>query len=148
MKAAAFLHNVSCNRQSRNMVDDCSFDVLSRLYSEQCSILNIVCFPHSNCTEGAVRLADGKSPLDGIRRVEVCVNGFWGALPPPKVNFYSLDRYPSTELEKAERICRQFGLPWECELVSVCVFVYRYIELRGFRKFLTIFQIYSIVYHC
>ena len=118
-KAAAFLHNISCNNQSRSVVHDCSFNILSRSASEQCSVLNVVCFPHSNCTEGAVRLSDGKSPL--VRRVEVCVNGFWGALPPPKLNFYSLDEYPSKEFKKAERICRQFGLPWECELVSVCL---------------------------
>ena len=123
MKVAAFLHNVSCNKQSRNMVHNCSFDVLSRSHSEQCSVLNIACFPHSNCTEGAIRLTDGESLLDG--RVEVCVNGFWGALPPPTVG--SVDGYPSTELEKAERMCRQLGLPWECELamyICMCVFVY------------------------
>ena len=112
MKAAAFLHNVSCDKQSRSVVNDCSFNVLSRSASEQYSVLDVVCFPHSNCTEGAVRLADGESSLDG--RVEVCVNGFWGALPPPEID--SISGYPSTELEKAERICRQFGFPWECEL--------------------------------
>ena len=112
MKAVAFLHNVSCDNQSRSVVNDCSFNVLSRSASEQCSVLDVVCFPHSNCTEGAIRLADGKNSLDG--RVEVCVNGLWGALPPPKVD--SVVGYPSVELEKAERICRQLGYPWECEL--------------------------------
>ena len=68
--------------------------------------------------EGAIRLADGKNPLDG--RVEVCVNGFWGALPPPTID--SVNGYPSIELEKAERICRQLGFPWECELaVYMCM---------------------------
>jgi hypothetical protein len=113
MKAGAFLHNVSCDKQSRNVVHNCSFNVLSQSNSEQCSVLDVVCFPHSNCTEGAVRLADGESPLD--ERFEVCVSGVWGTLPPPVVNsLYSIG-YPSTELEKAERICRQVGLPWECE---------------------------------
>ena len=105
------------------MVHNCSFDVLSRSHSEQCSVLNVACFPHSNCTEGAIHLADGESLLDG--RVEVCVDGLWGALPPPTVG--SVDGYPSTELERAERICRQLGLPWECELAMymyMCVFVY------------------------
>ena len=103
MKAVAFLHDVSCDNQSRSVVNDCSFNVLSLSASEQCSVLDVVCFPHSNCTEGAIRLADGENSLDG--RVEVCVNGFWGTLPAR-----------STELEEAERICRQFGFPWECEL--------------------------------
>ena len=111
MKAVAFLHNVSCDNQSRSVVNDCSFNILSRSASEQCSVLDVVCFPHSNCTEGAIRLVDGESSLDG--RVEVCNNGFWGTLPPPKISYRG---YPSTELEKAERICRQLGYPWECEL--------------------------------
>ena len=82
--------------------------------------------------EGAIRLADGESLLDG--RVEVCTNGYWGALHPPRVGSFD-NGYPSTELEKAERICKQLGLPWECELVKcvhVCVCVY--IEVRGSRK--------------
>ena len=112
MKAVAFLHNISCDNQSRSVVNDCSFNVLSPSASEQCSVLDVVCFPHSNCTEGAIRLADGENSLDG--RVEVCVNGFWGTLPPPEIS--SVSGYRSTELEKAERICRQFGYPWECEL--------------------------------
>ena len=131
MKVAAFLHNVSCDKQSRSVVNDCSFNILSQSASEQCSVLDVVCFPHSNCTEGAIRLADGESPLDG--RFEVCVNGFLGALPPPRVGL--LYGYPSTELEKAERICRQLGLPWECELVKcVHVRVCVYVEVRGSRK--------------
>ena len=112
MKAVAFLHNVSCDNQSRSVVNDCSFNVFSRSASEQCSVLDVVCFPHSNCTEGATRLADGENSLDG--RVEVCVNGFWGTLPAPETQYGS--GYRSTELEEAERICRQFGFPWECEL--------------------------------
>jgi hypothetical protein len=112
MNAGAFLHNVSCDKQSRNVVHNCSFNVSSQSNSEQCSVLDVVCFPHSNCTEGAVRLADGETPLDG--RFEVCVSGVWGTLPAPVV-VNSRYGYHSTELEKAERICRQIGLSWECE---------------------------------
>jgi hypothetical protein len=85
-----------------------------------------MCFPHSwtNCTEGAVRLVDGETPLDG--RYEVCVNGIWKTDPPPRVDYY-YGYYLSTELEKAERICRQLGFPWECELPMhdniMCVYV-------------------------
>ena len=114
MKAVAFLHNVSCDNQSRSVVNDCSFNILSRSASEQCSVLDVECFPHSNCTEGAIRLVDGGSSLDG--RVEVCNNGFWGTLPPPEFDEYSSTELEKAELEKAERICRQLGYPWECEL--------------------------------
>ena len=93
----------------------------SRSTAECSSVLNVVCFPRSNCTEGAVRLADGESPLDG--RFEVCANGVWGTLPVPQSDL--IGGYLSTELEKAERICRQFGLPWECELAK-CVYVCMY----------------------
>ena len=118
-EVSSILRDVSCNEQSRNVVQDCSFNVLSRSTAECSLVLNIVCLPRSNCTEGAFRLVDGKSPLNG--RFEVCVNGYWGALPAPVSNY---NGYPSTELEKAERICRQFGFPWECELaICVCVHV-------------------------
>ena len=98
------------------MVHDCSFNVSNRSTAECSSVLIIVCFPRSNCTEGAFRLVDGESPRDG--RFEVCVNGSWGVLPAPEAGFDGL--YLSTELRKAERICRQLGLPWECELAK-CV---------------------------
>ena len=83
---------------------DCSFNV-SQSTAKCSSVLSLGCFPHSNCTEGAVRLVGGRGSLEG--RVEVCVDGFWGVLRE------------QTELYVAEKICRQLKLPWECKLYYV-----------------------------
>lgn len=47
------------------------------------NVLIIFKFSHTpqesiNCSDGAVRLADGKIPQEG--RVEVCYNGVWGSV--------------------------------------------------------------------
>ena len=80
-------------------------------------MLDIECYPLSNCTEGAVRLVDGRSRLDG--RFEVCVNGYWGVLPGPNgpdgYDPYNFS-FSSAEFNLAARICRQLGLPRECKL--------------------------------
>ena len=89
------------------MIRDCIFNI-----STECdTVLNIECYPQSNCTEGAIRLTDGPSPLDG--RFEVCINGFWGVLPGPPP--FDLLKVNTPEFNPAEEICKQLQYPWECK---------------------------------
>ena len=81
---APVLYNLSCTEQSRFAIHDYTFSI-SQSTAECDSMLGNECYPHSDCTEGAIRLVDGTSILDG--RVEICVNGFWGVLPGPNYFF-------------------------------------------------------------
>ena len=52
--------------------------------------------PEQGCSEGEVRLVDGRTEKDG--RVEICLNGFWGSVCD--VNWDERD---------ARVVCRQLG---------------------------------------
>lgn len=109
------LYDVSCSEQSRYVTQDCTFNVSQSIEitpSRKCySVLSLACIPLANCKEGAVRLVDRRSPLEG--RVEVCASGFWGVLATAgKYSYYRVPKMPKD-------ICKQLGLPWECKL-CVC----------------------------
>ena len=63
------------------------------------------CYETASCNAGDVRLMDGNSTFEG--RVEFCNQGLWGAIAT--LSWSSND---------AKVVCRQLGLPWECELNS------------------------------
>lgn len=63
----------------------------------------IGCYESSNCEQGDIRLVDGNSMLEG--RIEFCTQGLWGAISTS-----------SWDANDARVVCRQLGLPWECEL--------------------------------
>ena len=62
----------------------------------------IGCYEPSSCEQGDIRLVDGNSTFEG--RVEVCTQGLWGAI--------TTSGWSSND---AVVVCRQLGLPWECE---------------------------------
>ena len=61
----------------------------------------------AGCTNGDIRLVDGKNKHEG--RVEMCVDGIWGA-----ISAYSLT------FQAARVICEQLGYPSECEHLKGC----------------------------
>ena len=65
-------------------------------------IIIIQLLVNDNCNYGSVRLVNGRTRNEGI--VEVCLNGVWSTIKSYRWN--TLD---------AEVVCRQLGMPWECE---------------------------------
>ena len=63
------------------------------------------CYKPSNCSVGDLRLVDGNSTSEG--RVEFCTQGLWGAIA---IRYYS-----DWSTNDAKVVCKQLGLPWECE---------------------------------
>ena len=130
------LYDVSCSEQSRYLAQDCNYSV-SQSPAECDSVLYIRCFPLANCTEGAIRLVDRRSPLEG--RIEICVSGLWGVLPRVYGDSGSFSYgFSLAAFEMAENKCKQLGLPWECKLlcmgcvlcVHACVYMYSYIIFK------------------
>ena len=70
------------------------------------------CYKPSNCSVGDVRLVDGNSPSEG--RVEFCIQGLWGAIAA--IRYYS-----DWHSNDAKVVCKQLGLPWECELMHIII---------------------------
>ena len=102
------LYNISCNHQSRRLVDDCSFNIVSGYTTAGCHLqeeLVVGCYEQSSCIEGDLRLVDGNSSMEG--RVEVCTQGIWGAI-------YAYYFYP-WNVNNAKVVCRQLGHPWNCK---------------------------------
>ena len=66
--------------------------------------MTVGCYESSTCNTGDIRLVDGNSTLEG--RVELCTQGLWGAI--------TTSRWDSND---AKVVCRQLGLPWECEFM-------------------------------
>ncbi len=64
---------------------------------------------NDSCTEGLVRLVEGRTPNEGV--VEICLDGVWGRITPS--NWGVTD---------AEVVCRQLGLPWNCKItLTMCM---------------------------
>ena len=100
------LYSVTCTGQSGIFIQDCSYSIISGYSAGQCNLqseMTAVCNVLSNCNDGDIRLLDGNSTLEG--RVEVCTQGLWGAIAHQR---WSAD--------DAIVVCRQLGLPLECEL--------------------------------
>lgn len=62
----------------------------------------------SNCTDGDVRLADGRTEMKG--RVEICIKGVWGAVTDTDWDY-----------KAASVVCRQLQLPSECKSDFICI---------------------------
>jgi hypothetical protein len=62
---------------------------------------------------GAVRLVDGRPIVNGIGRLEICVNGQWGTVcndgPTANTGF---------DIDAARVVCQQLGFPPEGELFT------------------------------
>ena len=71
----------------------------------------IGCYESTSCEQGDIRLADGNSTFEG--RVEFCTQGLWGAITAS-----------NWDVNDAKVVCRQLGLPWECEFYSYDVTCY------------------------
>ncbi len=65
---------------------------------------------NDSCTEGLVRLVDGRTPDEGV--VEICLDGVWGRIISS-----------GWEVPDAEVVCRQLGLPWNCK-ITLASYVY------------------------
>ena len=61
------------------------------------------CYKPPNCSIGDLRLVGGNSASEG--RVELCTQGLWGTIAA----------YYHWGSHDANVVCRQLGLPWECE---------------------------------
>jgi hypothetical protein len=100
------LYSITCNSRTGVFIQDCSYSILSGYSVTGCNIgssMTIGCYNSSNCEHGNVRLVDGNSTLEG--RVEFCTQGLWGAITTS-----------NWDVNDAKVVCRQLGLPWECEL--------------------------------
>ena len=99
------LYDVHCTGQSGIFIQDCSYRIISGYSAGRCSLQNGMiagCYETSDCNDGAVRLVNGSSALEG--RVEVCTQRLWGAIA-----------YLGWSSNDAKVVCRQLGLPWKCE---------------------------------
>ena len=104
------LYGITCNNQSRRLVDDCSFNIVLGYSTAGCSLeeeLVVGCYEQSSCSEGDLRLVDGNSSMEG--RVEVCTQGMWGAIAE---YFYAWSE------NGAKVVCRQLGHPWNCKICT------------------------------
>ena len=102
------LHSISCTGQSGIFIQDCLYSIVSGYTSGSCNLRNemtVGCYESANCNTGDIRLMDGNSTFEG--RVEFCSQGLWGAI--------TTSSWSSSD---AKVVCRQLGLPWECELNS------------------------------
>ena len=100
------LYSVSCTDQSGIFIQDCSYGIVSGYTSGSCNLQNemiVGCYETASCNTGDVRLMDDNSMFEG--QVEFCNQGLWGAVATS-----------SWDSRDAKVVCRQLGLPWECEL--------------------------------
>ena len=106
------LYGITCSGQSGiRFIQDCSFSVLSGYSAGSCSLQSemvVGCYESANCRAGDVRLVGGNSASEG--RVELCAQGLWGAISTS-----------SWDLNDARVVCRQLGLPWQCELKKLWI---------------------------
>lgn len=109
------LYGVSCNNQSTHLVQDCSYSTcIASRYNRPpgCHYQNeliVRCYEQSSCTSGDLRLVNGSSSLEG--RVEVCIQGEWGAIS--SYHSHSISKW---DVKDALVVCRQLGYPWNCEI--------------------------------
>ena len=100
------LYGIICTGQTGVFTQDCSYNIIRGYSTLDCTIsssITVGCYESSNCEQGDIRLIDGNSALEG--RVELCTQGLWGAITTT-----------SWDVNDARVVCRQLGLPWECEL--------------------------------
>ena len=100
------LYSITCTGQTEVFTRDCSYSIIPGYSVSGCTIrssMTIGCYSSSSCEQGDVRLVDGNNTLEG--RVEFCTQGLWGAITTS-----------SWDVNDAKAVCRQLGLPWECEL--------------------------------
>ena len=113
------LYNINCTGQSGNFIQDCSYSIISGYSVGRCSLQTEIiaeCYEPSNCSIGDLRLVDGNSTFEG--RVELCTQGFWGAIA-----------YPGWSSIDAKVVCRQLGLLWECEFdIATITLSYYYVD--------------------
>ena len=103
------LYSVTCTGQSGMFIQDCSYSIISGYSAGSCNLQSemiVGCCQTASCNAGDVRLVDGNSTFEG--RVEFCYQGLWGAI--------STSVWDSND---AKVVCRQLGLPWECELFLI-----------------------------
>lgn len=101
------LYNVTCSDQSKELVQDCYYDIVSGNETSVYEELIVGCYEKSTCTEeGDIRLMDGDHTMEG--RVEVCSQGVWRTIR------YSFISGWGRTISKV--VCRQLGYPWEREL--------------------------------
>ena len=94
----SLIDNVTCTGNEDSPFH-CTYHMSPSTCTPFCSKnLGIRCFDQGICTNGQVRLMDGIIENEG--RVEVCVNGVWGAVCDQ--GFTKTD---------ANIICKQLGLP-------------------------------------
>ena len=101
------LYSIACTGQTGIFIQDCSYRFVSGYSSGRCNLQNemtVGCYETASCNAGSIRLVDGNSTLEG--RVEVCTQGLWGAITTS-----------SWDSNDAKVVCRQLGLPWECEFI-------------------------------
>ena len=105
------LYSVTCTGLSGTFIRDCSYRIVSGYTSGSCNLQNemtVGCYEAANCNTGDIRLVDGNSTSEG--RVELCSQGLWGAI--------STSSWSSSD---ARVVCRQLGLPLECELYNYTI---------------------------
>ena len=106
------LYNVTCTGQTGTFTQDCSYSIVPGYTSGSCSLRSemiVGCYQSASCNTGDIRLVDGNSTFEG--RVEVCIQGLWGA-----ISVYQ-SWYPSYDAMTV--ICRQLGFPWKCECMHM-----------------------------
>ena len=99
------LYSITCTGQTGVFTQDCTYSIIPGYSVPGCNLwsgMRVGCYEPSSCDQGGVRLVDGNSTFEG--RVELCTQGLWGAI--------TTSGWSSND---AEVVCRQLGLPWECE---------------------------------
>lgn len=121
--------SLQCARYTTDSIDQCDHLSLSQCVLDEAGVvcqggqlliiivplLSSITFalivldtPAGNCSNGDIRLADGRSVLEG--RVEICFNNAWGTVCGDTFSSYD-----------AHVVCTSLGLPFNGLLVIVCI---------------------------